>query len=118
MNSQHTIDRSALDQLLETVGGDESFLAELIQTFLEEAPRMLAEIRQALGEQDAEHLRRAAHSLKSNAAQFGAGQLQALSLQIEQLGKADDLDRAAPLIGKAEAEFQTVRTALESTPEV
>jgi len=64
------IDRHAFDELKQTVGDD--FITELVSTFLEEAPPMLAQLRSALLAQDADAFRRTAHSLKTNANTFGA----------------------------------------------
>lgn len=64
------IDRAAYAELQETMGVD--FAAELLETFLAEAPGMLADLRQAAAGNDAEGFRRAAHSIKSNAGLFGA----------------------------------------------
>lgn len=113
MTTDQTIDREALEQLLETVGGDQGFLAELVETFLSEAPSMLSEVQAALQAGDADRLRLSAHSLKSNAAQFGASRLQALCLQIEQRAKEHNLDGLEQLAAQAEAEFQIVRSALQ-----
>ena len=59
-----TLDLSVFNELQETAGED--FVAELVATFLEEAPAMLTELRQALAAQNTDNFRRAAHSLKSN----------------------------------------------------
>lgn len=112
MSAEHTIDHAALDRLLDTVGGDQSFVTELIETFLGEAPVMLAEIRGALQTQDTELLRRAAHSLKSNSAQFGAERLRSLCLQLEQRAKEQQLAGLDQLVAQAETEFQAVHAAL------
>ena len=64
------IDTAVLDELKDTAGAD--FVVELVDTFLEEAPQMLAEMRAAQAAGDAERYRRAAHSLKSNSQTFGA----------------------------------------------
>ena len=64
---------AALAQLEETVG-DREFVAELIHDFLAELPAQLAELR-AASWRDAERLHRIAHTLKSNAATFGAERL-------------------------------------------
>jgi HPt (histidine-containing phosphotransfer) domain-containing protein len=45
---------------------------ELVDTFLAEAPSMLADLRESLASGEAERFRRAAHSLKSNGNTFGA----------------------------------------------
>ena len=64
------IDPATFAELQDTAGAE--FVAELVDTFLEEAPGMLAELRSARAEGDAERFRRAAHSLKSNSHTFGA----------------------------------------------
>ena len=56
-----TIDRATFDALREAAGAE--FVVELVDTFAEEAPGMLAELRRALAANDAETFRRAAHSL-------------------------------------------------------
>ena len=66
-----TIDATVFAELQDSAGAD--FVSELVVTFAdEEAPQMLAELRDALAAGSAERFRRAAHSLKSNAMTFGA----------------------------------------------
>ena len=81
------IDAKVLDELEDAVGAE--FLLELIKTFLNEAPGMMAELQQAETTDDAEAIRRAAHSLKSNANTFGAVQLAEAARQIEIEGLGD-----------------------------
>ena len=59
------------------------FVAELVDTFLQEAPAMLDDLRHALAARDADTFRRAAHSLKSNGNTFGALALGALARDLE-----------------------------------
>lgn len=79
--SEPIIDPSTFAELQETAGAD--FVNELVQTFLEEAPAMLQELRDALAAGNAEAYRRAAHSLKSNSLTFGARTLGALAREQE-----------------------------------
>ena len=65
-----TIDPTAFAELQASTGAD--FVVELVSTFFEEAPPMIAELRSALATGHAERFRRAAHSLKTNAQTFGA----------------------------------------------
>ena len=81
-----TIDRAIFGELQDTAGAD--FVKELVQTFLEEAPVMLKELRDALAAGHVDAFRRAAHSLKSNSLTFGAGTLAALARQQELGGLA------------------------------
>lgn len=108
------IDRSALDALLEITGGDPAFLAELVDTFLADAVDLLAAMERACERGDAAELRRAAHSLKSNGATFGAPALTAIARRIEGLGAAEHLDGAAPLVDDARREFARVERALRA----
>jgi HPt (histidine-containing phosphotransfer) domain-containing protein len=109
-----TLDPAALDNLRQTVGDDEEFLAELVDTFLEDAPQMLADMRRAAESGDAPELRLHAHSLKSNSAEFGAMALSALSKQLEIMGKENQLDGALPLVDQADALYEAIKPALEA----
>ena len=75
------IDIATFDELRHTAGAD--FVVELVDTFLEEAPQMLAELRQTLAAEQADAFRRAAHSLKSNSHTFGATALGAQARELE-----------------------------------
>lgn len=77
------IETAALRRLLEAIGGDPEDLRELISDFRSEAPELVARIREAAAEGDIESLRIAAHTLKSNARDFGAMRLSALCEELE-----------------------------------
>jgi histidine phosphotransfer protein HptB len=80
------IDAATFAELQASAGAD--FVKELVDTFREEAPTMLAELKRALAADQAEPFRRAAHSLKSNANTFGALALGALAKELELGGLA------------------------------
>lgn len=84
------IDLSVFNQLKEISGED--FINDLIDAFLDESPGMLAGIESALASGDAESFRRNAHSLKSNAATFGASDLAALARELEMMGREGNLE--------------------------
>ena len=100
------IDRATFAELQETAGAD--FVAELVTTFLEEAPQMLAELRSAQAEQAADRFRRAAHSLKSNSLTFGALQLGMLARALELGGLGAD----GAALDTIEAEYARAAAAL------
>jgi histidine phosphotransfer protein HptB len=85
------------------------FVAELVDTFAEESPQILADLRSALLAGDAERFRRAAHSLKSNSNTFGASALGELARTLE-LGALPG--NAAPL-ELLEAEYARTVLALK-----
>jgi HPt (histidine-containing phosphotransfer) domain-containing protein len=74
----------------------------LIDTFLDDAPKMVQEMKSALEANDAESFRRAAHSMKSNATTFGAGQLAELAKELETLGRENRLSDAGGRLGAIE----------------
>lgn len=98
------IDPAAYSELQDTMGPD--FAAELVETFLAEAPTMLADLRQAAATGDADGFRRAAHSIKSNAGLFGATALARMARDMELAG----LSMAAP--DAIEAEYERADAAL------
>ncbi|HLE53589.1 MAG TPA: Hpt domain-containing protein [Anaerolineales bacterium] len=114
MADEAVIDRGVLNNLFEAVGGDKAFLTELIDTFFQDTPVQLAAIRQALSMGNAEDFRRAAHSLKSNSANFGAQRLSQQSKELEELGKAGKLAGVDERLAQLEAEYAKVKVALES----
>jgi len=107
MTQAPTIDLAVFAELQEAAGAD--FVAELVGTFQEEAPAMIAELRGALAAGNAEAFRRTAHSLKSNSHTFGATRLGELARDLELGGLVPD---AAPL-DALEAEYRRAAAALE-----
>ena len=79
--NEPTIDRATYDELKDTAGSE--FVAELVDTFLVEAPRLMDELRGASDELDADVFRRSAHSLKSNGNTFGARTFGAMAKDLE-----------------------------------
>jgi len=102
------IDKATLDELKQMSGPE--FLNELIDTFLDDAPGMLGEMKTALAAGDTDSFRRAAHSMKSNAATFGAGRLAELAKALESLGRENKLTEAADGL-------EALKEALESACE-
>ena len=105
------IDNGALEKLREMLGGD-GYLEDFINTFLQEAPRMLGDMRAAGKTGDAQGLRLAAHSMKSNSAEFGAKTLSDLCQDIEAQAKEGRLDGVNEKVEQARVEYERVRTAL------
>jgi HPt (histidine-containing phosphotransfer) domain-containing protein len=112
------LETAAWERLCELVDGDVSALLELIGVFFEEAPNMLGAMRQSLETGEAASLRRAAHSLKSNSADFGAAALARLCAELEQMAREERWDGAATLILETEQEYGRAQAALEARRQV
>ena len=107
----------ALERLVETIGDDRSLLTALIDTFLRDAPRLVEAARRGLEHRQTDEVRRAAHTLKSNGATFGATSLSELSRQLEALARSGILEGADELIARIDAEYERVRIVLEPVRE-
>ncbi len=105
------IDMTAFEDLRQMAGKD--FIGELIHTFLDDAPQMLAQLHSALAENDAETFRRAAHSLKSNAASFGATHLTTLARELEILGRENKLAEVDGRLTALEEAYQIAAQELK-----
>jgi HPt (histidine-containing phosphotransfer) domain-containing protein len=104
----------ALENLQTMLGGEFEALAELIDSFLEDAPKLLIELQHYLDVGDAAGVRRMAHSLKSNGADFGATAFSVLCKDLELLTKTGALDGAAELARRIRAEYTSVEAALKA----
>ncbi len=114
MSERAVIDHEALDMLLEAVGGDAAFLAELIDAYFVDTLELLATMRRSLVAKDAQELQRAAHSLKSNSANFGAHTLTGLCRELEECGKDNRLAGADALVAQIEMEYSRVERGLQA----
>jgi HPt (histidine-containing phosphotransfer) domain-containing protein len=105
-----TIDRGTFAELEETAGAE--FVVELVDTFLSEAPAMLADLRRALAAGDADTFRRTAHSLKSNGNTFGAQSFAAMAKALELNGMSSVQTAAGKPLDALDAEYARVASAL------
>lgn len=102
-----------LDRALERLrrfGGD-TLLRDMIDLFLEHAPKRIAASRQALAANDLAPVRLSVHSLVSSCAQLGAERMRRLSADAEQAVAADP-GALAGLLEALEREFAVVRPML------
>jgi HPt (histidine-containing phosphotransfer) domain-containing protein len=83
------LDQAALNELMAMVGDDAEFMDELVDTYLNETPDLLAQIRSALGNGSATEVVRPAHTLKGSSASIGAREVEGLSRTIEEAARAD-----------------------------
>jgi HPt (histidine-containing phosphotransfer) domain-containing protein len=110
MMTAPAIDRATFDALKQTTGAE--FALELVDTFLQEAPSMLDELRNALAAQDAEKFRRTAHSLKSNSNTFGALTLGAMARELELAGISKATESGGQPLDALAQEYSRVAAAL------
>ena len=109
---EEVVETAALERLLR-IGGQE-FVLEMIDLFLEHAPERIRAATRAAEAGDAQGLYRAAHSLKSTAANLGARGLQGIAEQVEGRAAAKDLGAIPRLLDEMAARYEDVRQRLEA----
>ncbi|MBN9518041.1 PAS domain S-box protein [bacterium] len=113
-------DRPALDRrgAVRQLGGDEELFAEIAALFLDDAPKVLVTLRDALAAGDAKVVQRAAHTLKGSAGCIGGALVAAAAAKAEAMGAAGRLDDAPAAVEAVAAELERLLSALaaELTP--
>jgi CheY-like chemotaxis protein len=84
------IDLSYLNSLL---GNDQVMIAEIIQTFKEETPEMLSELKKGITNHNFEKIARIAHKAKASFKMFGMDKVVGAFVQMEVDCKAGDLSQ-------------------------
>ena len=111
-------DPAGLRRLQQTLGKQAAVLLPgLIDAFHEDAKRMLAEARAALETGQTADLRRAGHTLKGNAANFGLMALAEVARELEHRAKDGLLEGAATLVDDVAAKLVSAEEALAKARE-
>ena len=106
-------DPMALDQYIDLFEDEASeFIREIIDSFLEDAPKQFAELDQSLSENDTVTFRRAAHTLKTGCKTVGAPALAAKFLELEGKSEKGDLTSVVSTIIDCKAMFDTLKSEL------
>jgi signal transduction histidine kinase/DNA-binding response OmpR family regulator len=102
-----------LSQMREVLEGSEDVLVQLVESFLQDYPRKLGQMRTALDEKDPRALEMAAHSLIGGVGNFGAERASELAQTLEDLGRESRLDEIPAALEQLERELERVHRALD-----
>lgn len=102
---------STIAVLVEELGAES--IVELLQTFLDETPDRIEELRQLAGGTEQSVLQRAAHSLKGTAALFGVSDLEAAAFRLEQSAALAETEGQVAEAAAILAAFERNRPVLE-----
>ena len=104
------LDSQVLDELVQIAGSE---TARIVGLFLEDAPRLIAQLENAASAPDLNAMRDAAHTLKSSSANIGAMALSTAAKRVELGARAQKLDRPAVAVALVIAEYARARMALQ-----
>jgi HPt (histidine-containing phosphotransfer) domain-containing protein len=111
--SSAPIDPKALQALRDMAGKDASeVLAEVIDSYLEDAPKLLQAISAAVAQGDTTALYQAAHTLKPTSATLGAITLSQVCKDLEVIGRTGTMADVLAIVLQVEAEYERVQAAL------
>jgi len=96
-----------MDTALQVVGGDRDLLRQAVGLFLErDYPRLLQNLKDGLVQQDAQAIKRTAHSLKGNLANLGSRSARDVVERIETMGRSADLLEMQATLEELEVEMK------------
>ena len=104
-----------MGKTLERLGGDQKLLHEVIEIFLEEVPKHIASLRQAIAQGNAEATEMAAHTLKGELGYLGISEVSRKARELEEVARKSDLRRAASIFTEFETELSEVLTSMRRT---
>lgn len=111
----------SLAAALDRVGGDSQLLEEIAKLFLDNTPKLLEQIRQAVADRDALALSRSAHALKGSVGNFGADAAFQAAFRLEEMGRSGELAGAdeayAALAEVMQGVTQVLATLAEKQPQ-
>jgi HPt (histidine-containing phosphotransfer) domain-containing protein len=76
---------------LDHIGGDRELLVEVAGLFLENSPRLMVQIKEAVEAGNSYKLEQAAHALKGSASNFAAESTVEAALRLETMGRSLEL---------------------------
>jgi HPt (histidine-containing phosphotransfer) domain-containing protein len=100
---------------LRATGGDRGLLDEIVRLFLDDAPRLREQIREAIGRRDAKALRSAAHSLRGGSSHFAAPSITEAAKLLELSAQSEDFAAADAARAKLEPALDRVLAALSES---
>jgi len=98
---------------LSQVDGDQDLLSEVAALFLQEYPKQLAAVREAIEQQDSRALKRAAHSLKGEASAFASQPVYEAATHIEASAEHKDFNAAKAAYVQLQEALDQLKPALE-----
>lgn len=105
-----------LSSALERIGGDESFLRELLNIYCEEFQTKFTELKEAVANADFASIQALGHSLKGSSANLSLVELQKIAYSLEIAGREKDAAKSRQNLENLEAAFLRLLAQLKNFP--
>jgi signal transduction histidine kinase/FixJ family two-component response regulator len=106
-----------MDRLLDLTDGSNDNLRELIEMYLKQTDKQFDQMKAAIGNNEADSLRRLAHSCAGSSATLGMTQMVPRLRELEKMGAANTLADANKVFAAATHEYQRVQSFIKVRPE-
>lgn len=103
-----------LPSVMERIGGDETFLQDLIDIYVEDFIEKYTKLKKAIEASDFEAIKKIGHSLKGSSGNLSLNGLHDTSSNIEHSGKEKDIERAKTFFIQLNREFEKLKNYLPS----
>ena len=110
-NALPILDRIAA---VRSMGGDESMFETFIDLFIEDSANQIAIIEEAIAQDDAERLGRAAHSLRGAAATMYAERIAEVASRLEMMGHDETISDAQAVLPRLLEDFTALKKYVRS----
>jgi PAS domain S-box-containing protein len=98
-----------MEALLDNIGGNKEALIEVVNIFLEDAPKQISAIENAIDENNFDGLAMTAHSLKGAARNFTADRLADCARLIEIAGRKKEQEKVPEYLSELQKEFYKIK---------
>jgi CheY-like chemotaxis protein len=101
------------DALLQRVLGDEALLRDVILTFLEDIPKRMRALCEALAQRDLSRVQMEAHTIKGASANLSAESLQSSAAALEEAAQSGQFEATVTLVNRLQHAFEALRGELD-----
>jgi HPt (histidine-containing phosphotransfer) domain-containing protein len=102
------------DQMITRLGGDEELARQLVTLFLDECPRMMAQVRESVERGTPDLIRRAAHAFKGSVSNFATGGPAETAFALETIGREERMADAPAVLALLERQVNALTAQLRA----
>ncbi|MFH1313232.1 MAG: response regulator [Candidatus Eisenbacteria bacterium] len=103
------------EDLLRRLGGDEEMVQQILETFMQDAPKQLIALKQAVEANDITLAERHAHTLKGAAGNVGARALHNAAMKAQEAAERGDPGEISRMVEAVESQLAGLERALSET---